>query len=155
MHFGMNNSGTQSTLNMPSEPYYLQLTFEGKIYALSLQATLEQLSPIHVLEWAYWVWIEQFPQGSAGVSESISLNTRGIFHWSFSHLKRINEHGGGHRGWAIKSCFLGLSCSMSLSANQLGYKENCIIFTQPAKDGWWLFSMEKGSISLTLSKIFH
>lgn len=43
--------------------------------------------------------------------------------------------------------FIGLSCSMSMSANQLGYRGNCILFTQHAKDGWWVFSMEDGNIS--------
>lgn len=43
--------------------------------------------------------------------------------------------------------FAGIKCSVSVPANQVGCRNNCVYFTHHYIDGWRLYDVESGCIS--------
>ncbi|XP_037492475.1 uncharacterized protein LOC119369801 [Jatropha curcas] len=46
-----------------------------------------------------------------------------------------------------KTLFVGANCCMFTFGNKVGFKGNCIYFSNSYGDGWWVYEMETGSVS--------
>ncbi|GMN58320.1 hypothetical protein TIFTF001_027421 [Ficus carica] len=53
------------------------------------------------------------------------------------------------RSLGARTLFVATDSCVSVWADRVGCKRNCVYFTQRAMDGWWEFDMEVGSISPT------
>ncbi|KAA8536370.1 hypothetical protein F0562_028848 [Nyssa sinensis] len=65
-----------------------------------------------------------------------------VFGLHIPRLSRVKIESLGDR-----ALFVGVDCCMLVTASKVGRRRNCICFKHHMVDGWWVFDMERGSIS--------
>ncbi|KAF7142655.1 hypothetical protein RHSIM_Rhsim05G0099400 [Rhododendron simsii] len=138
--------------------------FNGKFYALSLQGTvavIEEtdyrlrilgLSKSRAVPSAPPMRFKEYLVESNGeillvfliVSrKSIrSVDNLEVYRLQFDTLSWVKMEGIGDR-----TLFVGTNCCLSVSASEVGCIRNCIYFSYQTVEGWWVYDMERGSIS--------
>ena len=64
-----------------------------------------------------------------------------VFNLDLEKLSWIKMESLGHR-----TLFVGAEHCMSVSGSKVGYRSNCLYFTQVNVEGWWIYEMETGTI---------
>ncbi|XP_058215586.1 uncharacterized protein LOC131326737 [Rhododendron vialii] len=138
--------------------------FNGKFYALSLQGTLAVieesdyrlqiigLSKSRAVPSVPSMRFKEYLVESNGeillvfliVSrKSIrSVDNVEVYRLRFDTLSWVKMEGIGDR-----TLFVGTNCCLSVNASEVGCIRNCIYFSCQTVEGWWIYDMERGSIS--------
>ncbi|KAF7143165.1 hypothetical protein RHSIM_Rhsim05G0099600 [Rhododendron simsii] len=138
--------------------------FNGKFYALSLQGTLAvieeidsrlritSLSKSRAVPSVPSMHFKEYLVESNGeillvfliVSrKSIrSVDNVEIYRLRFDTLSWVKMEGIGDR-----TLFVGTNCCLSVNASKVGCIRNCIYFSCQTVEGWWIYDMERGSVS--------
>ncbi|KAG5548402.1 hypothetical protein RHGRI_013928 [Rhododendron griersonianum] len=136
--------------------------FNGKFYALSLQGTLAVieetdflitgLSKSRAVPSVPSMRFKEYLVESNGeillvfliVSrKSIrSVDNVEVYRLRFDTLSWVKMERIGDR-----TLFMGTNCCLSVNASEVGCMRNCIYFSYQTGEGWWVYDMERGSIS--------
>ncbi|XP_057495393.1 uncharacterized protein LOC130780429 [Actinidia eriantha] len=138
--------------------------FKGKFYALSLQGTLAVLEYIDseiritglstkraVPNCVPSMHFKEYLMESNGEVLLVLLISRKSIH----RVENVEVHRLQLDGlsWekmeslGDRTLFVGTNCCMSVIASELGCRRNCIYFTHQTEDGWWVYDLERESIS--------
>ncbi|KAI8554753.1 hypothetical protein RHMOL_Rhmol05G0122100 [Rhododendron molle] len=138
--------------------------FNGKFYALSLQGTLAvieeidsrlritglsksravpSVSSMHFKEYLVESNGEILLVFQIVSRKSIrSVDNVEVYRLRFDTLSWVKMERIGDR-----TLFLGTNCCLSVNASEVGCMRNCIYFSCETVEGWWIYDMERGSIS--------
>ncbi|KAH9696933.1 putative F-box protein [Citrus sinensis] len=144
------------------------IAHKGKFYALSLRGTLgviediesqpriTALGPKRAIPSVYSSHFKECLLESDGDILLIFLISRKsvnivddveVFRLDVNTLSwiKIGRLGGD------SALFLGSNCCMSVSASKMGCKSDCVYFSHHREDDWWVYDLQRGSISLCRS----
>ncbi|XP_058215457.1 uncharacterized protein LOC131326624 [Rhododendron vialii] len=71
-----------------------------------------------------------------------SVDNVEVYRLRFDTLSWVKMEGIGER-----TLFVGTNCCLSVNASEVGCIRNCIYFSYQTVEGWWVYDMERGSIS--------
>ncbi|XP_059650074.1 uncharacterized protein LOC132295818 [Cornus florida] len=139
------------------------IAFEGKFYALSLQGTLAVIEDIDSLPRITALSRSRAaPSASSRHFREYLVESNGeillIFLISKSSINIVDDVevfglDVAKLSWVKvenlgdRTFFVSDECCMFVTASKVGCRGNCIYFTRQTVDGWWLYDMERGSIS--------
>ncbi|TMX03233.1 hypothetical protein EJD97_017519 [Solanum chilense] len=165
----MKQESSQNGLIDPNDPkgQLIQFTnaiiFQGKFYALSLQGTLAvieevenqfqvtRLSRRRAIPSSYSRhFIEYLVESNGEILLIFLISERSnrvvdkveVFKLKIEDLSWLRLESLGYR-----TLFVGIKCGISVPANQVGCRNNCVYFTHRYIDGWRLYDMGSGCIS--------
>ncbi|KAI8554740.1 hypothetical protein RHMOL_Rhmol05G0121400 [Rhododendron molle] len=137
--------------------------FKGKFYALSLQGTLAVIEKIdshfritslgtnRAVPSVHSMHFKEYLIESDGEILLVFLVSRKSIHrvenvevyrLQFDKLSWVKTESIGDR-----TLFVGTNWCVSVDASKIGCREDCIYFSYETVDDWWVYDMERGSIS--------
>ncbi|KAH9657423.1 putative F-box protein [Citrus sinensis] len=124
------------------------IAHKGKFYALSLHGTLGVIEDIdHFKECLLEsdgdiLLIFLISRKSVNIVDDVEVFRLDVNTLSWIKIGRL----GGD-----SALFLGSNCFMSVSASKMGCKSDCVYFSHHREDDWWVYDLQRGSISLCRS----